>query len=85
MADSVGFAAREQPSAALARLELAQLPPEVWQVVARHALAACGDSFDAWLWLRAVSRAWWQGLEGACHARLFGTECSMCTSNAVSQ
>ena len=44
--------------------KLPGLPREVWQVLARAALAACGDSLSAWLRLRAVCRDWRQALEG---------------------
>ncbi len=45
--------------------KLPGLPPEVWQVLARAALAACSDSLSAWLRLRAECRDWRLALEGA--------------------
>ncbi len=44
--------------------QLPELPPEVWQAIARATLAACGCSYGAWLQLRTVSRDWWHGLKG---------------------
>ena len=59
---------RDRSDAVLATSKLPQLPSEVWGAIAGHALAACDHSLNAWLRLRAVSRAWRQGLEGSCPA-----------------
>ena len=50
--------------ASLTSSELPELPPDVWRAIARATLAACGSSLGAWLRLRAVSRVWWQALQG---------------------
>ena len=44
--------------------KLPGLPQEVWEVLARAALAGCSDSLGAWLRLRAVCRDWRQALDG---------------------
>jgi len=59
---------RDRPDTVLPRSKLPQLPLEVWGAIAGHALAASDHSLSAWLRLRAVSRAWRQGLEGLCPA-----------------
>lgn len=44
---------------------MAELPSDVWGTVALAALAAEGQSFEAWTRLSLVSRAWRDGLKGA--------------------
>ena len=44
---------------------MAELPPDVWGIVALAALAAEDRSFEAWTRLSLVSRAWRDGLGGA--------------------